>query len=154
MDSTAVISDDGKFRYLLERRWRNEGSSMLFIMLNPSTADAFVDDPTIRRCVGFAKRENCGRLKVVNLFSLRATHPKDLVGQTNGPEWLGYFTQAVNDSRFICAAWGSHKSVKESPAYEIIENIETLWCLGTTKEGHPRHPLYVKSDTPLTRYYV
>jgi len=71
----AIVSDDGLYRYRLWRRWDAECPTMVWIMLNPSTADAEVDDPTIRRCIGFARREHCGGIEVVNLYALRATNP-------------------------------------------------------------------------------
>lgn len=74
----AVISDDGRYRYRLWRTWAPELPRMAWIMLNPSTADAEVDDPTIRRCVGFAKREGCGGIEVVNLYAYRSTDPSVL----------------------------------------------------------------------------
>lgn len=98
MRSDAVISDDGLYRYLLERHWDDTTSSCTFVMLNPSTADALVDDPTIRRCVGFAKSFGCGSLRVVNLYAYRATKPAELwtvddpVGPANGSYWFSALT--------------------------------------------------------------
>ena len=74
MERTAIISPCERFRYALTRRW-TDGPIALFIMLNPSDADAYIDDPTIRRCIGFAKRENCGGLRVENLFAYRSPKP-------------------------------------------------------------------------------
>lgn len=152
--STAIISDDGLHRYLLERVWNESGGLMLFIMLNPSTADANRNDPTIRRCIEFAKRGGYGGIAVVNLFSLRTPKPSELVGVLNGVAWQRHFMQAVQSAVICVAAWGSHKIAKQSPAMKIIQRMNHLWCLGATKDGSPRHPLYVRGDVPLMRYSV
>jgi hypothetical protein len=73
-----VLSPDGLYRYLLWRTWNPKANTMVWLMLNPSTADAMNDDPTIRRCIGFAQREGCGSIQVLNLYALRATKPKHL----------------------------------------------------------------------------
>lgn len=152
---TAEISACGTYRYTLTRktqcplRWIMPA---LFIMLNPSTADAEKDDPTIRRCISFAERHSCTDLTVVNLFALRSTNPKELLKH---PDPIG----PLNDQRIaeqiykhrggiVIAAWGSHSFAKDR-ADEIINKFGPFVCLGTTKNGSPRHPLYVRSDTPL-----
>ena len=75
--TSARLSDDRRYRYLLVRRWDNTLPDATFVMLNPSTADERDDDPTIRKCIGFAKRWGCGGIKVVNLYAFRATNPRD-----------------------------------------------------------------------------
>lgn len=147
----AIISPCGLYRYRLWRRWA-PGPTCLFIMLNPSTADAEADDPTIRRCIGFAKREGCGRLDVVNLFALRATRPADLWAtgpdtRIGGPQSEIEFHRAVRESDLLVAAWGADTRTAER---WIIERYgPRLFCLGWTKNGAPRHPLYVKGDCPI-----
>lgn len=133
---------------------------MVFVMLNPSTADAEVDDPTIRRCISFAKREGCGRMSVLNLFALRSTDPKELKKhpKPTGPDNDEYIQAFLNmgrmfpDKYIFVAAWGSHGVYKDRD-YQVrlmFRNAAVLLhCLGKTKSGHPRHPLYVKGDTPL-----
>ncbi len=152
---SAVISDCGRYRYVLQRslggflRWHRP---MLFIMLNPSTADAMVDDPTIRRCISFAKREGMTHLTVVNLFALRATDPRELelAHDPVGPENDRHLEEQVGKHRngSVVAAWGAHEFAKRRAA-AVLAKFGPLHCLGLTKAGHPRHPLYVKGDQPL-----
>lgn len=151
-ESSAVLSDDGLYRYRLTRRW-GDGPDAAFIMLNPSTADATQDDPTIRRCIGFAKREGCGSLTVVNLFAYRATDPKALLDAEDprGPENQGYIERAIGEASIAVAAWGSFLWQNRRRLYPtpFVLDSDLLLCLGTTKTGEPRHPLYVKADQPL-----
>lgn len=157
--SGAVLSDDGVYRYRLWRRWGN-GPAMTFIMLNPS-ADAHVDDPTIRRCVGFARRARCEAIEVVNLFAYRATKPVDLhhAHEPRGKMNAYHVRWAIEASDGpVVAAWGAwfasnrrhgaplSRIAPESIAHDVGKQ---LWCLGRTKSGAPRHPLYVPADTPL-----
>ncbi len=123
---------------------------MMVIGLNPSTADADEDDPTIRRCIAFADREGCGALAMGNLFALRATDPKALLHATNpvGPEnerWLRYLGEHVS---VVVAAWGAAPIAKRQAA-QVAQMFESLRCFGRTKSGAPRHPLYLRADTPL-----
>lgn len=155
--SDAVISPCGVYRYRLSREWA-EGPSCLFVMLNPSTADASEDDPTIRRCVGFAKREGCGRVEVVNLYALRATDPTTLARHPfpHGPEEPRHTAEAIREATgpVICA-WGADPSAREavSGMLALIKAAgHAPMCLGVTKAGAPRHPLYLKADAPLIPY--
>lgn len=151
----AQISTCGTYRYTLDRVWNASLPTAVFIMLNPSTADASIDDPTIRRCINFAKREGCGGLTVVNLYALRATDPAELhthpapVGSKNS-----MWTCAVlcNDPGLVLVAWGAHPLAPVRAGYAahaIAAHGLTPMCLGTTKSGAPRHPLYVHADQPL-----
>lgn len=157
MIKNARISECGKYRYWLERRW-GEGEQQVFVMLNPSIADASVDDPTIRRCIGFAKREGAGGIVVVNLFAYRATNPKDLgnresiVGEDNESAIREALAMAVKDKRTVICAWGANKHAKkQAPKVKNIakECGAELVCLGLTSNGSPRHPLYVAGNTSL-----
>jgi hypothetical protein len=150
----AVLSGCGKYRYVLRRslgsalRWYRP---MLFIMLNPSTADATQDDPTIRRCIAFAKREGMTHLTVVNLFALRATDPRELelADDPIGPENDRHISEEVAKHRgCVVAAWGAHQFAKPR-AEAVLALYGPLYCLGKTKAGYPRHPLYVKGDQPF-----
>lgn len=153
MRTSAVLSDCGKYRYRLDRQW-GDGPNMTFVMLNPSTADATQDDPTIRRCIGFAKRYSCGSLTVVNLFAYRATEPDellrcpvDVVGPGNF-ETLREVGQRSN--AIVVAAWGSHGAATPLAVGNALAALRRpLECLGVTKSGAPRHPLYVRGDAPL-----
>lgn len=156
--SRATISDDGVYRFELARRWA-PGHLALWVMLNPSTADADADDPTIRRCVGFTKRLGLGGLVVVNLFALRATNPKalrthpDPVGEGND----GYIRRWSESSKvnIIIAAWGRHGSLLDRSvgvSGTLIHEDRRVWCLGRTKSGEPRHPLYLSAATDLDEW--
>lgn len=154
----AEFSDDGRYRYLLQRQWDSTGRRCVFVMLNPSTADGSLDDPTIRRCVGFAKREGCAQLDVVNLYALRATRPvhlweaDDPVGPEND-DWIMNVTleMGYGDDTLVIAAWGTHG--KPDRVKRVLELVELpMVCLGLTKDGSPRHPLYLPSAAPLVPY--
>jgi hypothetical protein len=156
---SASISADGKYRYLLTRRWDPDErkNDLVFCMLNPSTADSVEDDPTIRRCIGFAKREGCGGIQVVNLLAYRATDPNEvfLVPDARGPENFDYLRRAAGAFGRIVCAWGAQPNLTiiiESALFEFAKVMAKLYCLGRTKAGHPRHPLYVRADQPLERW--
>ena len=149
--SYAVISPCRRFRYTLTREWDDDKPSVTFIMLNPSTADADQDDPTIRRCIGFAKSWGYGSLTVVNLFAWRATDPRQLVTMDRiGPDnddWIRRMC-ATHGTQLVVCAWGIHGAL-----FDRGESVRGVLCfrdvhhLGLTKGGHPRHPLYLKGDT-------
>jgi hypothetical protein len=123
-------------------------------MLNPSTADADRDDPTVRRCVGFARRWGCVELAVVNLFAFRATRPADLcaVRDPVGVENCRHVESAVRRAKggFVVFAWGTHGTWRNQDltvmGWVRGAGVRPL-CLGLTKGGHPRHPLYVPYAT-------
>lgn len=150
MKKTAIIDETGKYRYLLTRIWDESNPPAVFIMLNPSTADAEQDDPTIRRCIDFARRWDCGGIRVVNVFAFRATDPKELCKAKDpvGPKNYEYIKEALTSAGIVIAAWGA-AGPKMPQAYkkvfEAAEEIDTMiiHCLGCTKSGHPRHPLYL-----------
>lgn len=147
----ATFSPCEKYRYLLWREWAKVGQTCLFIMLNPSTADESVDDPTIRRCVSFCKTWGYSRLEVVNLFALRSTNPDVLrkvskpVGVLNNRTIL---EASVRASRVI-AAWGIGGSLnnRAREVCALLNKTVDIYCLGKTQSGFPKHPLYLKSDT-------
>lgn len=156
-ESGAWISDDGLYRYRLWRTWDESKRPMAFVMLNPSTADATTDDPTIRRCIGFAKREDCGGIQVVNLYALRATKPAHLLDHPDpeGPENCMAWAEVLYDDPYpVCvAAWGAGASSLRLPESKALRGSSAAWrCLGTTKGGAPRHPLYVKATQPMERW--
>jgi hypothetical protein len=151
----ATISDCGKFRYRLWRKW-GCGSPLLFIMLNPSTADAEQDDATIRRCTGFAKAHDFGALEVVNLYAYRATDPKDLrsAGYPVGSENDKHIADAVRASAAVCLAWGAAAAGLERPAIvlKLLRDLgvnRRLMCLRLTRRGYPQHPLMLPSSCRL-----
>lgn len=154
MQRTASFSRDGRYRYRLGRRW-GEGASVTWVMLNPSTADARRDDPTIRRCIGFSRMWGFGALEIVNLFALRATEPPALLrAYLDGEDLAGPMGLRVTRDVLaggavghVVAGWGNiHPRLAAS-----AEAVRTLlpassWCLGVTGRGQPRHPLYVRGD--------
>lgn len=158
----ATISHCGTYRYTLSRQWGNRSPTTCllrkagFIMLNPSTADAEIDDPTIRRCIGFAKAWGKDGVDIVNVYALRSTDPKALWQHNDpvGPENDRYIQDWVHYCSPIVAAWGAH--AKPERVQRVLEIVRAhsvpLYCLGTTKAGAPRHPLYVKGDTQLRLY--
>lgn len=152
---SATMSADGLYRYNLFRGW-DDGPLMVWIMLNPSTADGEVDDPTIRRCMGFARRQGFGAIEVVNLYALRATKPEHLLDHPDpeGPCNPTAWAEALLDypePELVVAAWGAGADKLDGlPESTALRGCSSSFhCLGTTKEGFPRHPLYVKADQPL-----
>lgn len=128
-------------------------------MLNPSTADATSDDPTIRRCTGFARARGFGGLRVLNLFALRCTDPAEMkgapdpVGPQNDVFLRNAFARSVSEGSPVIAAWGVHgiHLLRDDAVRALAAECGVkLMCLGATKDGHPRHPLYV----PRSREFV
>ena len=141
-------------RYLLTRRW-GDGDPMTVIGLNPSTADAFTDDRTIGRVVGFAKREGCGWVRMLNIFGLKSTDPSLL---PEHPGRVGLCNDLILElfaTGLVVAAWGAGGELdgrgREVGARLAKSGIE-LFCLGVTRDSQPRHPLYVRGDQPLISY--
>jgi hypothetical protein len=155
---SAEFDGDRKHRLRLDRAWDAINTRrMVVIGLNPSTADALSDDPTIRRCIGFAKREGCGALTMINLFSLRATNPEDCkrsrargAGDDNDTAILN----ACREGDVVVAAWGSHGSWVWDRASVVTRMLShariPLYHFGLTQDGQPRHPLYLPATAPLT----
>lgn len=162
MLADAMISIDGRYRYRLTREWDATAQKMTFVMLNPSTADATLDDPTIRRCIGFAQRDGFGGIYVVNLYAFRATEPKDMkraidpVGPENDALLRFAFRRSAEQHAPVIAAWGTH-----GDPYRVrqVRGLMTdagadVYSLGVTKDGHPKHPLYIKADQRFERWPV
>jgi hypothetical protein len=149
-DRSAVLSTCGTYRYLLTRSVGPGERWATFILLNPSTADARTDDPTIRRCIGFARLWRCGRLNVLNLFAFRATRPTDLKQAADpvGPENRAWFERTLLHQGVgpVVCGWGVHGRHLGQDRI-VLEWLEQLGVkavtLGATKDGHPRHPLYL-----------
>jgi hypothetical protein len=170
LSGSAIFSACGHYRYLLTRQFGEPAPDdptspkvATFIMLNPSTADATHNDPTIRKCIGFARRWQCHTLQVLNLFAVRATLPRAMKRATEpiGPENLQWFTHALtanpSGEHLIVCAWGVH-GVHLSQDRAILrwlqeQKIAPL-ALGFTRDGHPRHPLYVRYSTELVALHV
>jgi hypothetical protein len=158
----ATISPCGKYRTRLWRIWEDEKPRMLLIMLNPSSATATEDDPTIRRGIGFAKREGCGGLEVVNLYSYRTKSPKVLwdaaradvdIGGPNNRETILSMLRSV-DGPIVCG-WGTHGDVQDELETRILaaRADKPLHHLGPLNAGGtPKHPLYLPANAPLVRW--
>jgi hypothetical protein len=151
----ASISDCGKYRYDLWRRWDAGSTFVKFIMLNPSTADHKVDDPTIRKCIKFAKSWGYGGVKVVNLFAFRATNPKKLkalgYAKAVGPCNNTAIIEALSSAGPNIAAWGQGGKLFSRGLivrHEILvpRGIQ-LQALKISKDGTPWHPLYLRDDS-------
>jgi hypothetical protein len=157
MAGTAVLSPDRVYRYSLTRVWDVDGPPLVWVGLNPSTADADTDDPTIRREVDFTKRWGFGGLIKVNLFAFRATKPAALVGQSDpiGPDNDATLWQQSEDCEVVAAWGGSLPDYWRPRAHAIAHRLRKdrrTFTLGFTKTGQPRHPLYVPRTVTLTRW--
>ncbi len=160
MSDSCLLSECGQYRYFLGRTEPElPGRRITFVMLNPSTADATTDDPTIRRCRGFARREGFGLLAVINLFAYRATQPADLFAlesneKREGPRNEEICKQVLKASDTVVVAWGANVTSKETLRMLgwIREAGKQPVCLGRTRGGQPRHPLYVSAQQPLIPY--
>jgi hypothetical protein len=153
MEKYAKLDITEKYRYLLGRKWDINLPQVTFVMLNPSTADAKKDDPTLTRCINFAKSWDYGSLEVVNLFAYRATKPRELrqVADPVGLKNNCYLQLATKQASLIIVAWGTKGSFlkRDKEVLNLISGKQPLYCLGLTKHGHPCHPLYVKNSTKI-----
>ncbi len=156
---TATLSPCGTYRYRLDRIWDEQTPPLVWVMLNPSTADADEDDATLRRCTAFTKRAGYGGLTVVNLYALRSKDPKKLRTHPDpqGPANIDAVTDAVFGAAGTVAAWGNLHPSQVRHSQMIVCLVEagcsgTLSCLGLTGGNHPRHPLYLPDSTDLTPY--
>ncbi|MCX4232077.1 DUF1643 domain-containing protein [Streptomyces ortus] len=147
---SAILSDCDRYRYLLGREWA-DGPTAVFVMLNPSTADALRDDPTIRRCIGYARSWGCGALMVANLYAWRATDPNELwcaadpVGPDNDAHLYAAATIAAESKGPLVGAWGVNARLDRIAAVLALPGMDRLTALAVTKAGQPRHPLYLPS---------
>lgn len=152
----ALLSADGMYRYRLWRIWDDLAPVMVWVMLNPSTADADQDDPTIRKCIGFARANRHGGIIVVNLFAYRATDPRELprVADPVGPENDDHIRWAVRAPILasVVGGWGGDKfAVNRAKAVRmaIVATGRRLQCFRKSKTGQPWHPLYLPYSEPL-----
>ncbi len=157
LERDAVISDCGKYRYLLRRTWDHAKPRVLYVMLNPSTADAEIDDATIRSCIRLAKGMGYGSFEVVNIFGLRATDPAELLKAPDpqGPMNERVVAAAIGRCDIVICAWGAHPMAARKSNFllgYIRSHKPSAYCFGKTKAGAPKHPLYIKSGTPLEAY--
>ena len=145
----ADISNDKKDRFSLSRIWDSKKPKALYIMLNPSYADNESDDPTIRRLIFFSKKFKFGGFYVTNLFSQITPYPKELNMDNNSKKKnLIIISELIKKSDLIVYAWGN----LVSEPIELRKLIESPLCFGINKNGTPRHPLYLRSDTKLQNF--
>jgi hypothetical protein len=146
---SAYLSPCRTWRYSLTRDVAplTGDGTVAFIGLNPSTADETTDDPTIRRCIDFARRWGYARLTMINLYAFRATDPRDLRAASDpvGPDNDCTIAKVVGGVDLVVVAWGVHADSER--AARVLALIGAPHCLGTTKAGAPRHPLYVRATT-------
>jgi hypothetical protein len=155
LDSGAVFSPCQKYRYRLWRTWDESLPVMLCVGLNPSTADETVNDPTIRRVIGFAARWGFGKLFMGNLFALRSTDPKALYGECDptGPENDAHIQGMATVATRILAAWGKHGTYRRRDV-EVLQVIgpRDVVALNVNRDQTPAHPLYQKGDAQPFAY--
>ncbi len=150
---SASFDRSRRYRYRLRRTWDAAGSRIAFVMLNPSAADGERDDPTIRRCIDFARRWGYGALDVVNLFGWRAHRPASLrrVHDPVGPGNDRALRETMRAADATLLAWGNHGALhgRDRAVRALLRRLglQKLSCLGLTAAGQPRHPLYVRADT-------
>jgi len=176
----AVLSDCESYRYALWRELPNDSlldefhcpilgksfavndgspdssyftqdETCLFVMLNPSTANAVETDNTLDRCIAFAHRWGFGRLSLANLYAFRTPYPRELAMADDpvGPENDDWICELANDASFTVVAWGAAKEVESKRASDVLymlDHDQGVSCLGLTKDGHPEHPLYLPKD--------
>lgn len=148
-DSWAVFSKCRRYRYALGRAWDPALPQIAFIGLNPSTADETTNDPTIRRCIQFAKSWEFGSLVMLNLFAFCSTSPKilqnhsiDLIGPRNNL----FLERHTSQAKLTIFVWGTLGGIQGRDKC-VIKMVPNAYCLGMTKNGHPKHPLYLRSTT-------
>jgi len=155
----AVFSPDRIYRYALFRQWDEDRprACQVVIGLNPSTADESINDPTIRKCIGRAKRNGFNQLVMLNIFALRSTDPKKLkqVADPIGPENDVWIREICNRVNTVIVAWGNDGEIlKRGQAVSTMlftPGID-MYCLGTNKNGEPKHPLYLSYEVLLVPY--
>ena len=153
VNKNATFSDCRKYRYALSRTWNGKKKTILFIGLNPSTANEKIDDPTIRRCINYAQNWGYGSLLMVNLFAYRATLPSELKNVKNpiGNDNDLHIIELSKKADIAVAAWGNEGSLLNRDK-EVKKILPNLMCLKINKSGQPAHPLYQKKDLKLIKY--
>ena len=151
IDTGALYSADRRYRYLLFRRLGRGDRHLVFILLNPSTATEYQDDPTIRRCVGFASRWGYDQLTILNIFALRATDPRQLYHSSDpvGVDNLSHIEKIKAD--LFIAGWGRHGQLN-SQGEKVKQLLPKLKCLGTNQDGSPKHPLYLPNSASIIAF--
>lgn len=152
----ALFSPDRVYRYALWRTWDPVLPGALFVGLNPSTADETVDDQTIKKCIGFARRAGCGGITMANLYAFRSRHPLWLRDAADpiGPDNDAELASVAESASLIVAAWGASSPLPNDGRVERVLKLlgPDVQCLGRTKDGHPLHPCYLSYDRELEPY--
>lgn len=157
MHRSAVLSDCGRYRHILRRSWDIARPGVTFVMLNPSTADAEKDDPTVRKCIGFADRLGYGHLNVVNLFDFRATKPADLkaAGYPCSPDSWHWIAKSISECPDVICAWGANArdTFRTTVVFEYVRYLSPgrIRALRLLADGTPEHPLMIPyAAVPVT----
>ena len=148
IDKGAIFSNDRKYRYTLRRTWFLGKGYACFVALNPSTADETFDDPTVRRCIRFAQTWGYGGLMMMNLFALRSTDPKRLYAEKDPvgrPQNDVYLAAVSAKAGITIMAWGTRGGYMNRDK-EVMKLLTNPHYLALTKEGYPKHPLYLRAD--------
>ncbi len=159
----AVFSSDKRYRYILEarvdpaREWPEDKEFLTGVFLNPSTADHRKLDATLRRFIGFARREAFLAVRVLNLFAQRATDPRELARSADpvGPDNDEFLRRYLWSDRRILVGWGNHGGLhgRSKQIEELLPSTQAVICLGLTDAGEPKHPLRLAKDTPMMPYW-
>lgn len=159
MESSAIFSDCGRYRYLLNRRWE-KGDDCVFVGLNPSTADGSKNDATVRKCIHFARSWGFAGISLVNLYARRCRYPQALATSDDpvGPDNDRWLTSVIGEAPLAIAMWGNHgaRIYGEGTRRDIlVMKSRGEWlCFGQTKLGAPKHPLYLPKETPLQTFLL
>ena len=156
MERGAKFSPDRIYRYRLWRFWDRRKGLVLFIGLNPSTADENINDPTIRRCIGFAMDWGYGGMLMGNIFAFRNTYPETLKRCDIDPIGIENTTELYSmnsEANLTVLCWGNGGSYKGRGTVVSCEMFPNSWSFGYTKQGQPKHPLYLAKDTTLVPKY-
>jgi hypothetical protein len=150
LESGAVFSSCMKFRYSLERKWNAGSRFVMFCGLNPSTADEITNDPTVRRCIVYAQDWGYDGLLMANAFAFRGTDPRSMLHAEDpvGPENNRWLIAMASRAALVVCAWGVHGAHRNrsDEVHYMLQHIKPLYSLGLTKDGYPRHPLYLRRD--------
>ena len=157
MESSAIFSDCGRYRYVLSRRWA-DGEDCVFVGLNPSTADGAKNDATVRKCTQFARAWGFAGLTLVNLYARKCRYPQALATSDDpvGPDNDAWLAGAVKDAPLLIAMWGNYgaRAYGEVARRDLLAmDLRDDWrCFGRTKQGAPQHPLYLPNVTQLQTF--
>lgn len=153
MIKDTIFSPCREYRYTLYREWGEGNRIVAFVGLNPSTADEIKNDPTVTRCINYAKKWGYSGMYMMNIFAYRATDPRVMKAHSEpiGSENDHYLSLVAREADIVVAAWGTHgKHLNRGQAVKNL--IPGLHCLRITKDGHPSHPLYLPSDLVPIEY--